>query len=421
MISAAILCLVFISSAHAGARHDICDDAEAACLANSTCNPLWKSWRSDCSAVIAGSSLSCSAQCNASFNALIAHDVGNELEKCQCDPANYTCQARRINFFAACRNVSPPPAAECPAAAEVDRPSTEFCSHVSTICFADATCGAKLSLYLASCGAAFANQACTVNCRDRILDIACDPIGRVLYAGRERCICNYADISCMAVTTYVNGLCFDTEYPDLPVAIENCGSVYQACQYDPFGVCQSLFGAYIQSCAREVAGPVQCSPACKNAADALFSNPVGWHMSKCSCGDDTNCAVGTAHLYRNCYKRISPVPQKCSEVLSLCSKDATCKDVGAKYEDACNPVSISSCVEPCKTAATKMLYDPIGSTLNYCYCDDEDATCLLYRSITLGCNVTTVVPPPTPTGKAAPLGIGSAIVSIVFLVIRSLF
>ena len=424
MIPTAFLCIVLISGALAAHHETLCSNAEAACQANSTCNALRQSWRSTCADVIAGSTISCTAPCNATFDALIRHDIGRQLETCHCNATNATCEAERVNFLAACRGVAPPPAAKCPPSVEPDRPSTKTCASLSYICEANSTCRIVLHRYLTACTGAFANKVCTMNCKNRLQDLLCDPIGRMIYASRDRCICTSGDVACFAYTTYVNNLCFDIKYPEFPTDIQVCDYVTSACQLDPFSTCPFLLSNYISKCAREFGGPAPCSDGCKQAMDSLFANPIGWHYMKCSCSDQS-CGAGTAYLFKNCYNMIAPVPRPCSDILGWCSNDVRCKDVGARYEDTCSPTKVSSCVEPCKTDASAIIYNPIGATLLNCFCDNDDVTCRQYRNTTLSCGFDPLMPPsttgppstsspvdtrgPSPTGGTGSLGVGSAI------------
>ena len=123
-----------------------------------------------------------------------------------------------------------------------------------------------------------------------------------------------------------------------------------------------------------------------------------------------------AYLFRNCYNRVAPVPRPCSEILSFCLNDVTCMDIGEKYFANCR--NVASCVEPCRTAVSGMIYNPIGATLVNCFCDgaddDDESECRQNRNTTLSCGFDPLVPPPGGSGS---LGISSAIFVTVLLIV----
>ena len=427
-----LLCLALVSGAIAAQYETPCSNASAVCQANSTCNALWQSWRSTCADVIAGLTISCTASCNASFDALLQNDIG----MCHCNATNASCETERVNVLAACRGVAPPPAAKCQSTLEPDRPSMTGCRSLSDTCKADSTCRVLLERHHAACAGAFANRICTTNCKNRLQDLRCDPIGRAIYASRNRCVCSRGDVACFTRSTYVDNLCFDTQYPHVPPGIQDCDYVTSTCELDRS--CAPLFSNFLSKCARELNGTARlCDDACKQAAFRLFSHPIGWRFMKCSCPErDQECGVETAYLLRTCYNMVSPAPHPCSYIQSWCSNDVRCKDIGKKYSADCR--NVSSCVEPCRTAVSGIIYNPIGATLLNCFCersddDDDELECRQYRNITLSCRFDPLMPPstaeppstsspvdtrrPLPTGGTGSLGISLAIFVSVLLIV----
>ena len=249
-------------------------------------------------------------------------------------------------------------------------------SSEATLCSSVNCTEAVCTSYYNECASAFrAGGNCSQACKDAYDQLLRNAVGSQ-YLGGNNSLCNQSS------QNFYNN-CFNGVRPSPPPVSTQKPT---PCTYSGVGTlcdqnstCRPLLLAYTNECRFAFQG-INCSQQCKQALGAVLQDPIGRRFiyPNCSCaGNDTDCVQIGQNLDGACFPT-QPSSPGCTtdDVVSACTKDATCQPRLSAYQTACSSAFQGvNCSQECQLAFVHLLQDRVGNRFSVCQCATQDTAC----------------------------------------------